>query len=112
MYTVKKTFIISAAHRLVLDYDSPCERLHGHNWKVTVTCKKRQLNKNGMVIDFKQIKHLIEDKLDHQYINDVLPGLNPTAENLARWITDTVPYCVKTDVQETEGNVASYERDS
>ena len=48
--------------------------------------------------------------LDHQYLNDVL-GVNPTAENIALWICNTVPFCVKVKVQESEGNVAVYEKD-
>ena len=32
-----------------------------------------------------------------------------TAENIAKWICDTVPHCVKVTVQESEGNVATYE---
>ena len=36
-----------------------------------------------MIIDFKHIKNAIMDKLDHQYINDVI-DFNPTAENMSR----------------------------
>ena len=42
-------------------------------------------------------------------LNEVLPNMNPTAENIAKWIHDNVPYCVKVQVQESEGNVAIYE---
>lgn len=108
MYTVTKRLEVSAAHKLNLDYESPCQRLHGHNWIIYITCQSPTLDANGMVIDFKKIKTLIHDKLDHRYINDVLKK-NPTAENIAKWIYDTVPYCVKVTVQESEGNVATYE---
>ena len=63
-----------------------------------------------MVTDFTHIKQNISDKLDHKLINDVLP-FNPTAENMARWICENVPNCYRVDVQESEGNVASYEID-
>ncbi len=109
MYTVTKRLEISAAHKLSLDYKSQCTNLHGHNWIIYVTCKSPELNHNGMVVDFKEIKTLIHDKLDHAYLNDVL-HINPTAENIAKWICDTVPFCVKVSVQESEGNVATYER--
>mgnify|MGYP002626841804 CR=1 FL=1 len=58
MYKTKTTFTISAAHQLSLDYDSPCSRLHGHNWVITVYCKSDMLDHNGMLIDFKKIKDL------------------------------------------------------
>lgn len=107
MYYVKKRFEISAAHRLSLTYKSKCGRLHGHNWTVIVECKSPTLDENGMVVDFTHIKELVMDKLDHNVLNDVLP-CNPTAENLARWIVDTVPNCYRCEVQESEGNVAVY----
>lgn len=109
MYTVTKRLEVSAAHQLTLDYESKCQRLHGHNWIIYVTCQAETLDVNGMVMDFKKIKDLIQEKMDHQNLNDVFP-INPTAENIAKWICDHVPYCVKVQVQESEGNVAVYER--
>ena len=61
-----------------------------------------------MVVDFKKIKELVHTKMDHQNLNDVF-DFNPTAENIAKWICDTVPNCVRVEVQESEGNVAVYE---
>ena len=110
MYYVSKRLEISAAHRLELDYESKCTCIHGHNWIVTVHCRAKQLNDAGMVTDFTHIKQNISDKLDHKLINDVLP-FNPTAENMARWICENVPNCYRVDVQESEGNTASYEND-
>lgn len=109
MYTVIKRLEISGAHKLTLDYDSKCKNLHGHNWIIYITCQSDELNASGMVIDFKTISDLIKTKLDHVYINDVIP-VNPTAENIAKWICDVVPNCVKVEVQESEGNVAVYEK--
>lgn len=108
MYYVKKTLEVSAAHRLILDYESKCTNLHGHNWVITVYCKAETLNQNGMVCDFTHIKDLIMGTLDHKVINDVLP-FNPTAENIAKWVVDSIPECYRADVQESENNIASYE---
>lgn len=110
MYYVKKRLEISAAHQLCLSYDSKCTQLHGHNWIITVECKSRELNADGMVVDFTEIKRRIMDMLDHKVINEVLP-FNPTAENMARWIVDTVENCWRCEVQESEGNIAIYEKD-
>lgn len=111
MYFVSKRFEVSGAHRLKLDYESACSNLHGHNWIITVYCRSDELDKNGMVVDFKHIKNIIHDKLDHKYINDVVP-FNPTAENIAYWICKQIPHCYKVEVQESEGNIAIYEVES
>lgn len=110
MYYIEKTFEISASHSLALSYESKCSRVHGHNWIVTVYCRSRELNEDGMVVDFSEVKRLVKCRLDHQNLNDVLP-FNPTAENIARWITEQIPTCYKARVQESEGNVAIYEAD-
>ncbi len=110
MYYVKKRFEISAAHRLRLSYPSKCSRLHGHNWIVTVECRAQELNQDGMVVDFTHIKELVMDRLDHSVINDVI-DCNPTAENMARWIVDNVPYCWRCERQVSEGNIAIYEKE-
>lgn len=108
MYFVKKTLEIAGSHQLCLDYQSKCQNIHGHNWIVTVYCKAEQLNCNGMIVDFADIKRIVSDVLDHKHLNDVLP-FNPTAENIARWIVENVPHCYKAEVQESLGNVATYE---
>ena len=110
MYTVIKRIEISAAHRLNLSYRSKCEHLHGHNWVITVYCRSKELNAEGMVVDFSHIKQAIKAKLDHQVLNEVLP-FNPTAENIARWACEQIPCCFKVEVQESEGNIAIYEKD-
>ena len=115
LYKVSKRMEIAGSHRLELDYDSPCSNLHGHNWIITVYCASSQLNNNGMVIDFKHIKEEVHDKLDHTYINDII-NINPTAENIACYILEAVNeclsgsagFCYKVEVQESEGNIASY----
>ena len=63
-----------------------------------------------MVTDFTQIKKMIHGHIDHRNLNEVLK-FNPTAENIARWIVDTVPNCYRAEVWESRDNMAAYERD-
>ena len=106
VYRVLKRLEIAGKHSLSLPYDSKCNNEHGHNWIITVECESGVLDKNGMVVDFSRIKEVVM-KLDHQNINDFID--QPTAENIAKWVCDSIEYCVKVTVQESEGNIASYE---
>lgn len=110
MYYVIKKMEVSACHRLNLNHESKCANLHGHNWHITVYCKSRTLNEDGMVCDFTHIKEKIHGLLDHGFLNEILP-FNPTAENIARWCTEQIPECYKAEVQESDGNTAIYEED-
>ena len=101
---------ISASHSLKLSYQSKCENLHGINWIITIYCRSKELNEDGMVVDFTHVKEKVMSRLDHQNLNEVLP-FNTTAENIARWVCEQVPYCYRVEVQESEGNIAVYEED-
>ena len=90
MYEVTVTGSFSSAHRL-REYEGNCEKLHGHNWRVEVTVAGKTVDRLGMLVDFRQAKRALRailDELDHRYLNDLAPfaRMNPTTENLARWI--------------------------
>lgn len=94
MYSVKVEANFSSAHNL-RGYKGKCEELHGHNWKVEVVLAKEQLDKIGMVADFKYIRmklNYVLDKLDHKYLNKItyFKKVNPTSENIAKYIYDQV----------------------
>lgn len=105
---------IAGAHQLALPYESKCSNLHGHNWIVTVYCASKELTDYGMIVDFTKVKGAIQSRLDHSVINEVIPCKNPTAENMAKWIQEEVSkvmevgFCYMVEVQESEGNVATY----
>ncbi len=61
MYYVSKRMEVAGSHSLKLSYESKCQNLHGHNWIITVYCKAKKLNKDGIVCDFKHIKEKIHD---------------------------------------------------
>jgi len=71
MYTITKCFEFEASHKLVLTYDSPCTNLHGHSYKVRITVKGDNLDENGMITDFsnlKPVKDWVMDNWDHATI--------------------------------------------
>jgi 6-pyruvoyltetrahydropterin/6-carboxytetrahydropterin synthase len=91
MYTVTIQTEFSASH-IIRGYNGPCSRLHGHNWKVTVEAKTDVLDNIGMSIDFYVLQEKTNEiisKFDHRDINSIPPFdkvLNPTSENIARYI--------------------------
>lgn len=99
---VGKTFSFDAAHQLP-NHDGKCRRPHGHTYKLVVEVEGpvQEPNpeihnpKEGMVIDFADLKAIwkdeLEPKLDHQDLNVTLADVVPvtTCEMLATWIRDT-----------------------
>lgn len=105
MFKIVKEIRFSYGHRLV-GHPGKCANLHGHNGVVEVEISEKDLDSLGMVIDFAQVKEVvnnwIEQHLDHRTIlktddplaevlseageNLFLMEENPTAENLARLI--------------------------
>ncbi|MBM7541985.1 6-carboxytetrahydropterin synthase QueD [Amphibacillus cookii] len=85
---VSKAFTFDAAHHLHA-YQGKCATLHGHTYKVIFGISG-YTNEIGLVIDFGEIKKIwkeqIEIYLDHQYLNESLPTMNTTAENMVVWI--------------------------
>lgn len=116
MYEVTVLADFSAAHSL-RGYAGKCEKLHGHNWKVEVSLSKKNLDKLGMVMDFKVLKKVLNEILktvDHSYINDVpyFKKVNPTSENIAEFIYRNLRNALvpvgKVKVWETDSSSASY----
>src|SRR5712675_2217743 len=88
--TVEDTF---AAGHYLRNYKGKCENPHGHNYRVCVTLAGTELDKAGLLLDFKDLRAVLKpvvDYLDHQMINDLVPftTLNPSAENLAKYFYD------------------------
>jgi 6-pyruvoyltetrahydropterin/6-carboxytetrahydropterin synthase len=88
--TVEDTF---AAGHYLRNYKGKCENPHGHNYKIRVTLAGADLDKAGLLLDFKDLKEVMKttiERLDHQMINDIEPFtvINPSAENLAKYFYD------------------------
>jgi len=108
MYFLKKRLEIAGSHSLNLNYESKCQNVHGHNWIITIYCKSEKLDENGMIIDFSEIKKIV-NILDHNHINNYIK--QPTAENIAEWLFREIPFCYQVDVQESENNIVTYKAD-
>ncbi|GIP54891.1 6-carboxytetrahydropterin synthase QueD [Paenibacillus vini] len=85
---VSKEFTFDAAHHLHA-YDGKCKNLHGHTYKVVFGISGKP-DEVGITVDFGTIKQIwkeeIEGYLDHRYLNETLPPMNTTAENMVVWL--------------------------
>jgi len=92
MFEVTVEAHFSSGHYL-REYHGKCENPHGHNYRVLVTLAGKELESNGLLLDFKILKDILKpvvNYLDHQMINDLEPftTVNPSAENLAKYFFD------------------------
>ncbi|PTL40210.1 6-carboxytetrahydropterin synthase QueD [Alkalicoccus saliphilus] len=87
---VSKEFTFDAAHHLH-EYEGKCKNLHGHTYRAVFGISG-YVDEIGMMLDFGDIKDIwkekIETYLDHRYINEMLPPMNTTAENMVVWLFD------------------------
>ena len=85
---VTKEFTFDAAHHLYA-YEGKCVGLHGHTYRLAVSVSAPP-DEKGIAIDFADVKTIVNqavvDRLDHQYLNAVLPPMNTTAENMVVWM--------------------------
>ncbi len=94
MFELKILSQFAAAHQL-REFEGKCENLHGHNWKVDVYVTGKELEGNGLLMDFKLIKKATQEVLeglDHQFLNDLeaFHIANPSSENIARYIFESL----------------------
>jgi 6-pyruvoyltetrahydropterin/6-carboxytetrahydropterin synthase len=135
MYTIEKEFKFEYAHKLNMNYDSPCKNLHGHSAKVLVKIWATVLNENGMIIDFTHLKPFqtfLDQNFDHttilnktdDHVKLIKTNLNvingdPTSENMSKLFHKEIKYMlnqrevaftkIRVTFFETAKNAASYE---
>ncbi|MBT2728354.1 6-carboxytetrahydropterin synthase QueD [Bacillus sp. ISL-75] len=96
---VSKEFTFDASHHLHC-YEGKCKNLHGHTYRVIFELSGF-VDERGLMIDFGDIKDIwkneIEIYLDHQYLNETLPSMNTTAENMVVWIYEKMKDALATE---------------
>ena len=130
--TVHRKTHFNAAHRLFVKEWSDEKNFavfgkcsnphyHGHNYELVVSVTGEIDPKTGFVIDLKYLKNLIEkeihEPLDHKNLNEEVRAfqtLNPTAENIAVVIWDTLRKHLRKELDlavtlyETQRNSVTY----
>ncbi|ULH17715.1 6-carboxytetrahydropterin synthase (plasmid) [Deinococcus sp. KNUC1210] len=107
-WTLTTEFTFDSAH-VIVGYDGPCGRLHGHTYKVRMQLSTDRLRPSAhvkraiMVADFKTLKWAKKDLeqggLDHAYLNDVAElGDDTTAEVIAAYLHRKTMQRVRADL--------------
>jgi 6-pyruvoyltetrahydropterin/6-carboxytetrahydropterin synthase len=112
--TIEETF---AAGHALRNYKGKCENVHGHNYRCQVTLEGAELDDIGLLVDFVELKRVVHgvlDRMDHQWLNEFPPFdvLNPSAENMARYIYEQVSEGLKTREGVRIGLVRLWETDT
>ncbi|MDD5578899.1 MAG: 6-carboxytetrahydropterin synthase [Methylobacter sp.] len=105
MFTITKEVYFCYGHRL-MNHTGKCRNLHGHSVKASISIEQKELDEQGMVCDFSEIKDCVESYisqyLDHNFLlhrdDPLIPMLtenneqflaldeHPTAEVLSKMI--------------------------
>jgi 6-pyruvoyltetrahydropterin/6-carboxytetrahydropterin synthase len=121
VYQLKVIGDFAAAHSL-RNFKGRCEALHGHNWRVEVVVQGDRLNEAGLVMDFAELKKVMNrilDRLDHHHLNETPPfdQINPSSELIAKFLFENIGAQLPPEVEmvsvsawESEGSCALYMR--
>ncbi|MCK9606028.1 MAG: 6-carboxytetrahydropterin synthase [Methylomonas sp.] len=105
MHIITKEVYFCYGHRL-MNHPGKCRNLHGHSVKASISIQSKQLNQQGMVCDFADVRDAVESfvdrHLDHNFLlhkdDPIIPALlannerflaldeHPTAEVLSKMI--------------------------
>ncbi|MDP3275865.1 MAG: 6-carboxytetrahydropterin synthase [Deltaproteobacteria bacterium] len=120
MWEIQHETVIGAAHQLRYTAGEG-ERLHGHNWRIRAFVRANALDETGFVLDFaflaRTLRELVEP-WEHVFLNEIPPWneINPTAENLAKFVGESLQRLVGDDrvwvdrvvIGETDECIATY----
>ena len=119
-FELNKDFNFSAAHYIPCEDAGKCMRTHGHTYFVNITIAGDELDHNGSLVNFADLKKLIHNQFDHHLLNDLEPfkGKNPSTEIVAQTIytmvkdylskRDNQPKCVQVFLRETPTSYVVY----
>lgn len=118
--SVTKAFVFDACHFLPY-HNRRCKYLHGHTYHMEVTLRGDVDTKTGMVMDFGELKKLVEKELlddwDHGFLNEQIDY--PTAEimvlyswvKIAKALGINYPILNEIKIWETDGSYVTLKKE-
>ncbi|QJC50570.1 6-carboxytetrahydropterin synthase [Paenibacillus albicereus] len=69
-FELNKEFHFAAAHYIPAEAAGRCSRVHGHTYHCNVAVGGDRLDECGFLVNFSEIKKLVQDRFDHRLLND------------------------------------------
>lgn len=119
MFELEKSYRFEAGH-VLKHHNGRCSRPHGHSYRLTVRLRSDSLIASGsstnMVMDFADVNDIVEPLIDqfleHHWLNETLDCESATCEYIARWIFQRLkpllPQLYAVKLSETESSSITY----
>jgi len=106
---ITKQFSFETGHALY-GYDGKCKNVHGHSYKLSVTVigtpiSDRNNVKFGMVIDFSDLKKIVEEEIVDQFDHATVFNQTTPHVSLAKELSDRGHHVILVDYQPTSENM-------
>lgn len=106
---VTKIFLLDMAHALY-GYDGACKNIHGHTYRLCVTIKGTPIKntknpKNGMVLDFADLKMLVTKNILLKFDHALVLNKNSPHKNLDKQLKQQFEKIIFFDDQPTCENL-------
>lgn len=87
-YELNKDIHFASAHFIPSQSAGKCQNVHGHTYHVNLTIGGFSLDESNFLVNFADLKHLVEKKFDHKTLNEFVEF--PSTEAMAKFISDIV----------------------
>lgn len=106
---ITKQFSFETGHALY-GYDGKCKNVHGHSYKLSVTVIGMPVNdcnhvKNGMVIDFTDLKKIVKEEIVDQFDHATVFNKNTPHLELAKELESRGHHIILVEYQPTSENM-------
>jgi 6-pyruvoyltetrahydropterin/6-carboxytetrahydropterin synthase len=85
MISITKEFNFETAHR-ISNHPAACKHIHGHSYRLLVTVSAKEIQENDMIIDFKELKQIVKDKVVQTFDHALVLKRNEENTKIAKEI--------------------------
>lgn len=96
-YELNKDMNFAAAHFINHESAGKCQNVHGHTYFANVTIVGNELQDNGFLVNFQELKQLVHGEYDHTLMNDnsEFSDEQPSTEVVAKTIYKNIEQALK-----------------